>query len=348
MRIQKKWWAVFLALCILTSGCSFKMPAADAGNKASEALESGIDERQKADGETLKESGGERLKESGGETLKGSGEETLKGSGAETEQEDGRPATDREKDRQIDVVQAGMEPVYGSEVKDGVYSVKVESSSSMFRIEECELTVREGVMSAVLSMSGTGYLKVYPGTGKEAVEASEEDYIPYTELADGTHTFEIPVEALNMGINLSAFSKRKEKWYDRVLVFCADSLPADAFADGRIATAESLKLTDGTYKAEVTLDGGSGRASVESPAVVRVENGRAYATVVWGSSNYDYMKVDGVKYELKSKEGNSAFEILVAAFDRKTAVIADTIAMSEPHEIEYTLTFDSSTLKKAE
>ena len=47
-------------------------------------------------------------------------------------------------------------------------------------------------------------------------------------------------------------------------------------------------------------------------------------------------------------EGNSAFEIPVTGFDWKIPVIADTIAMSEPHEIDYTLAFDSSTIKKAE
>lgn len=105
-------------------------------------------------------------------------------------------------------------------------------------------------------------------------------------------------------------------------------------------------LEDGNYTASVTLEGGSGRASVESPAKLRCENGQFWATIVWSSSNYDYMKVDGVRYELVNTEGNSTFEIPVAAFDQKLAVIADTVAMSTPHEVEYTLLFDSSTLTK--
>lgn len=103
---------------------------------------------------------------------------------------------------------------------------------------------------------------------------------------------------------------------------------------------------DGTYTAAVTLEGGTGRASVESPAKLRCENGQFWATIVWSSSNYDYMKVDGVRYDLISTEGNSTFEIPVAAFDQKLDVIADTVAMSTPHEVEYTLFFDSSTLTK--
>lgn len=110
---------------------------------------------------------------------------------------------------------------------------------------------------------------------------------------------------------------------------------------------ESLGLADGQYQVKVTMAGGSGRASVVSPAQLRIEKGKAVATVVWSSSNYDYMKVDGVKYEPVSKSGNSAFEIPVTAFDCEIPVVADTVAMSEPHEINYTLHFDSSTITPA-
>lgn len=246
-----------------------------------------------------------------------------------------------------EVVQEGMTPVYGDELKDGTYPIQAESSSDMFKITECLLTVQDKKMSAVMTMGGTGYLKVYMGTGEEAAKASEEDYIPFEELADGTHIFEIPVEALDKGIECSAFSKRKEKWYDRTLIFRAQSLPMEAFAADMVTAAE-LSLEDGRYTAEVTLEGGSGRAKVESPAVLRVENGSVYATIVWGSANYDYMKVDGVQYDWNGTEGNSTFEIPVACFDRKLEVAANTTAMSTPHEVEYTLQFDSSTLARAE
>lgn len=233
-------------------------------------------------------------------------------------------------------------------IKDGIYKIRVDSSSSMFRITECELTVQDGVMSAVMTMSGTGYLKLYMGTGAEAERASEADFIPFVENSDGKHTFRVPVEALDKEIDCSAFSKKKEKWYDRVLVFRSDSLPAEAFADGKAAAAKSLKLEDGLYTVAVRLEGGSGRASVETPAALRVEGGKAFAVVIWSSSNYDYMKVDGERFDLINTEGNSSFEIPVRVFDRKMPVIADTIAMSEPHEVEYTLVFDSTTIKKAE
>lgn len=247
-----------------------------------------------------------------------------------------------------DAVKDGMEPVSADALKDGVYEIRVDSSSGMFRITECELTVQDGAMSAVMTMSGTGYLKLYMGTGAEAEQASEADFIPFVENTNGEHTFRVPVEALDKGINCSAFSRKKETWYDRVLVFCSGSLPAEAFADGEAATAKSLKLEDGSYTVAVRLEGGSGRASVETPAALRIEDGNAFAVITWGSSNYDYMKVDGEKLDLISTGGNSSFEIPVRVFDRKMPVIADTIAMSEPHEVEYILVFDSTTIKKAE
>lgn len=104
---------------------------------------------------------------------------------------------------------------------------------------------------------------------------------------------------------------------------------------------------DGSYTANVTLSGGTGRASIQSPAALRCAGGQFYATIQWSSPNFDYMKVNGVRYELISAPGsNSAFEIPVAAFDQPFAVIADTVAMSEPHEVEYTLTFHSDSLTK--
>ena len=246
-----------------------------------------------------------------------------------------------------DVVEKDMVPIYGDALKDGVYSITVDSSYSMFKITDCELTVQNGQMTAVLYMGGTGYTKVFMGTGEEATQAQEADYIPYVETADGIHTYTVPVEALDMGISCTAFSKSKELWYDRTLVFRADSLPLDAFQDSAIITADSLQLADGTYTVDVQLEGGSGKASVQSPAQLRIENGAAYATIIWSSSNYDYMKVDEIQYLPLNTEGNSTFEIPVAAFDRKLPVLADTTAMSTPHEIQYTLYFDAATIESA-
>ena len=239
------------------------------------------------------------------------------------------------------VTDEDMSPVYGSEINDGVYDITVDSSSSMFNITSCSLTVENGEMTAVMTMGGTGYLYLYMGKGEDAAEA---DYIPFEENADGEHSFTVPVEALDMPVDCAAFSKNKEKWYDRTLIFRSDSLPDSAFADGIIVTAETLGLADGEYTVEVSLEGGSGRASVDSPAKLTVENGQAYAEIIWSSSNYDYMVVDGERYDMTNTEGNSTFVIPVTHFDRKMNISADTTAMSVPHEIEYTLYFDSSTI----
>ena len=113
-------------------------------------------------------------------------------------------------------------------------------------------------------------------------------------------------------------------------------------------TLADLNLEDGDYTMDVTLTGGSGRATIDSPAAINVEGDKATATIVWSSPNYDYMLVDGEKYEPVNKDGNSTFEIPVSVFDAEMEVTADTVAMSEPHEIDYTLNFDSTTAKEAE
>ena len=243
-----------------------------------------------------------------------------------------------------EVVEEGMTPISGDKVKDGTYNVTVKSSSKMFDITACELTVEGGKMTATMHMGGKGYLYVYMGTGEQAAAADEADYIPFTEQADGTHSFTVPVDALDEGIDCAAFSKKKEKWYDRTILFRADSLPMDAFADGVVTTPDSLSLADGSYTADVALAGGSGRASVQSPAELTVKDGKVTAKIVWSSKNYDYMKVGDTKYDTVIEDEHSTFEIPVSCFDWAMAVKADTTAMSEAHEIDYTLTFDSASV----
>lgn len=105
---------------------------------------------------------------------------------------------------------------------------------------------------------------------------------------------------------------------------------------------------DGNYTMEITFEGGSGKATTLSPVKIKAEGGAVTATVQWDSPNYDYMIVDGTKYLPSSTEGGSVFEIPVSAFDEPVSVIGDTVAMSKPHEIEYTLTFRSDTLQSVE
>lgn len=105
---------------------------------------------------------------------------------------------------------------------------------------------------------------------------------------------------------------------------------------------------DGAYTVEVTLEGGSGRAQITSPAELVIEGGEAYARIEWSSSHYDYMKVDEEMYLPVNEEGNSVFEIPVTVFDEPVEILAETTAMSRPHEVEYTLTFSSESISSAE
>ena len=113
---------------------------------------------------------------------------------------------------------------------------------------------------------------------------------------------------------------------------------------GALIGCGQKEITDGVYTAEVTLTGGSGRATVESPARVVIAEGKATATIIWSSPFYEYMLVGETRYEPIQEEGNSTFEIPVV-FDEDMAVSASTVAMSQPHLVDYTLHFDSKTLK---
>lgn len=248
---------------------------------------------------------------------------------------------------QIDVLSAieGMEPVTGKMLMDGMYSIDVLSSSSMFKIEECLLMVEDGTMTARMTMGGTGYLYLYMGTGQQAAQEKEESFLPFEEDALGRHTFTLPVSALDQAVECAAYSKRKEKWYDRTLVFSSGQLPDEAFQEGVLHTISSLGLADGSYEIEVTLGSEKGQAKVDSPAVLTVKDHEASATVVFSSGKYDYLLIGGEKVEAEEGKEKPTFEIPVTTLDRKIPIIADSTVMIPATEIAYTLTFDSGSIR---
>ena len=240
-------------------------------------------------------------------------------------------------------------------LEDGTYTAEFDTDSSMFHVNEANegkgvLTVKDGKMTIHVSLSGKGFLNLFMGSAEDAKKDGAELLEPTTDTVtykDGTseevYGFDIPVPAIDEEFTVAVIGK-KGKWYDHKV-----SVKNPVKEDGaEKKTVADLNLEDGDYTTEVTLEGGSGRATVDSPAAITIKDGEATATIVWSSPNYDYMLVDGEKYEPVNTEGNSTFEIPVDGFDYPMEVVGDTVAMSEPHEIEYTLQFDSSTMEKAE
>ena len=242
----------------------------------------------------------------------------------------------------------GMTELGSDALNIGNYYVSVDSSSSMFKIADCILHVGEDGMTADIIIDSKSYDALFMGTEEEAQNGEESDRITYTENESGQSVFTVPVEALDKEIQCAALSAKKQEWYGRTLVFRADSLPDTAFKEKRYKTAEDLGIENGEYTIDVTLEGGSGRASVESPAKLTVADGKATALIVWSSDKYDKMAVNYLEYTPEIADGHSQFEIPVTGFDYKMPVQAETTAMSEPHMIDYTLYFDSSTIEKCE
>lgn len=244
-------------------------------------------------------------------------------------------------------------PAAETALPDGVYTADFDTDSSMFHANEsCNgkgtLTVADGQMTMHVSLQSKKIVNLYLGMAADAADHEADWLQPTTDTvtySDGTseevYGFDIPVAAVDADFQLAILGT-KGTWYDHT-VSVANAEPAAEVA-GTAAEAPA----DGTYTCAVTLEGGSGRATVESPAALTVADGALTATIVWSSPNYDYMLIDGEKYLPINTEGNSTFEIPVAALDTALAVTADTVAMSTPHEIDYTLTFDSATLAAAE
>lgn len=297
-------------------------------------------------------------------------------------------------------------PTPEATVANGIYSMDVTSSSSMFKVVDCILTAKDGKMSAVLTLSGTGYGYLYMGTKEEAASADQSSWIPYQVNEEGKYTYTVPVEALDKEIAVAAYSIKKGIWYDRTLTFQSETMKkiADlnstdsenkgdsgnngntgnpgttggsnntgntgtnnsAFPGGSVSGTNSGKtdgndgkadnvskyesdtsgstshvdsgttLKDGVYTPDrFTWSGGTGKVQITCNKVT-IKNGQAYATLVFSSDHYQYVKANGNKY-YTTKGGGSATVVIPVALNQNNKIIGMTDKMSVAHEIEYTI-----------
>lgn len=259
-------------------------------------------------------------------------------------------------------------------LEDGVYTAEFDTDNSMFHVNEAmdgkgTLTVKDGKMTIHVSLASKKIVNLFCGMAEDAQKDGAEllepttDKVTYSDgMSEEVYGFDIPVPAIDEEFQVALIGT-KGKWYDHKVSVKNPVKKEDAEAsdDSEKDTEKTedtekkegkkiadLGVEDGSYTAEVTLTGGTGRATVDSPAAIEIKGDEATATIVWSSPYYDYMLVNDEKYLPVNKDGNSTFEIPIAEFDTEMEVTADTTAMSQPHAIDYTLNFDSSTLKEAE
>ena len=197
---------------------------------------------------------------------------------------------------------------------DGVYTADFNTDSSMFHANEaCEgkgtLTVKDGEMTIHVSLASTSIVNLFPGLKEDAQKEGAVLLQPTTDTV--TYSDGLSEEVYGFDIPVPALDEE----FDVALI-------------GQKGVWYDHKV------------------SVSNP-VLKEDDGAATATIVWSSDKSDYMSVDGQRYDAVSTENGSTFQIPVRALDTELTVIGDTTAMSTPHEIEYTLTFDSATAAEA-
>ena len=254
--------------------------------------------------------------------------------------------------------------------EDGKYSVTAECDAAMFKIIDAKLNVVNGTIMATLTLSGTGYDYLYPGTGDEAAN-DKDNWAPFAVDENGKYTYTIPVSELDKPITISSHSLKNNIWYDRVVTFNSSTLkkigdatdpvgptptptptPTPAPVDptkpddesnhetdasgstSRVNNSTTLK--DGAYTPDsFSFSGGSGRTRIVCDKVT-VKNGQAYATIRFVSSSgnppqFSYVKASGNTYY--SNDG-CTFTIPVE-LNKNNRILGMTTKMSSAHEIEY-------------
>ena len=239
---------------------------------------------------------------------------------------------------------------------DGIYMAEFNTDSSMFRVNEAHdgkgtLTVEDGKMTIHVSLGSQNIVNLYPGLSEDAKKENAilleptVDSVTYSDgWTDEVYGFDIPVPIIGEEFDVALIGK-KGKWYDHKVVV-SNPQPLDS-ADTSIVNVKEtqIDLEDGSYAIDIIFEGGSGKAEILSPAFITVSGNAVIATLKWSSPYYDYMIVGDEKYLPINKEGDSVFEIPVTVFDEAISVIGDTVAMSRPYEIEYSITFCSDTIE---
>lgn len=249
---------------------------------------------------------------------------------------------------------AGIEILGSLELEDGKYLVKFDTDSTMFHVNDTMdgkaiLTVENKAGMLHLVMPSKNVLNLYIGMANDA-ENNEADWIvPSTEevtyedgMTEEVFAFDVPVNVIGEEFDLALIGK-KGVWYDHKVSISEPQEITDGDETADISEAGDDETEGKTI--EVTLEGGTGKVSLVSPTEIRETQDGFLLTVKWTSKNYDYMIVDGVKYLPVEVNECSVFEIPVKGIDNPLEVIADTVAMSEPHEIEYKIIFDTTSLK---
>ena len=227
---------------------------------------------------------------------------------------------------------------------DGTYDVVAteKTNPNMFKIVAAKLIVKEGKMTAEITLSGTGYNLMYAGTASEAAKADSSQWIKHTTDSQGRFVFTVPVEKLDKELHYAAYGSR---WFDRIIVFSLnkqdapeekEDTPVEVLPGSTAAVDNSTTLPDGVYTPDsFAFSGGSGRATISCRSVT-VTNGRAYATIAFSSTNYGYVKAAGGVYYPSIEGGESVFTIPIQ-LNANNTIIGMTTAMSQAHEVTYTI-----------
>lgn len=205
-----------------------------------------------------------------------------------------------------------------AQLPDGVYTAEFSTDSSMFHVSEaCDgkgtLTVKDGVMTIHISLGSKKILNLYPGLAEDAAKDGAvlleptTDTVTYSDgMTEEVYGFDVPVPVIGEEFDLALIGT-KGKWYDHK-VKVSDPVAEDS-REAANGSFDMSALADGSYTIELTMEGGSGRASIQSPTQITVADGAATAILEWSSPNYDYMLVNGEKYLPVNTEGNSVFEV---------------------------------------
>ncbi len=250
-------------------------------------------------------------------------------------------------------------------LEDGIYTGLAETGASMFKVTAVKLTSKNGSMTAVVTLSSTGYDYLYLGTKEEAYAADESAWIPAVIAEDGTYTYEIPVSALDTPITVASRSKKYadtrgvDAWYDRTITIVSSSLtktenlPSD---DSDKDTETSITQAVSVTVANADTGAVSGMYSMDSVVVTQQADGSYLVRMHQSRTNRNILaltqdkdKADAHETDWYQGGGEDGYWFVVPVTSLDEPIYAafsstDRIAEGKGFSNIMSITFDLSTL----
>ena len=179
------------------------------------------------------------------------------------------------------------------------------------------------------------------GSPATAFSVSAEDWVSADEMEGFGSDGEISPEDFGDAAEDDFFGSEEELVNEVTEEIAGETVGTETTETG---IGEKTEYADGTYVPDnFSFSGGTGKTRITCPSIV-IENGVVYGNILFSSKKYTKINLNDKDYPVLSNENGSLFKIPVI-LNQDMVIKATTVAMTEAHDIDYTIKITQDTSK---